>query len=179
MRVECRNGDGSATATTDVAGVAAGLAAGVSLAAFRVVQEALTNVVRHAGATRATVRVRRSDDVLEVQVDDDGIGLADEGAARPGPLAGGVGATRGSSEPGWGGGGRGGPASGEAGEPGRSGGGLSGRGPGGVGRGEPDGGRGIVGMRERAHALGGTLEAGSRPGRGFRVRATFPLGDEA
>jgi signal transduction histidine kinase len=30
-------------------------------------------------------------------------------------------------------------------------------------------------MRERAEALGGTLDAGPRPGRGFRVRATFPL----
>jgi signal transduction histidine kinase len=33
-----------------------------------------------------------------------------------------------------------------------------------------------VGMRERARALGGTLEAGPRPDGGFRVQATLPVG---
>ena len=37
-------------------------------------------------------------------------------------------------------------------------------------------GRGIAGMRERVQALSGTFEAGPRPGRGFRVRARFPIG---
>jgi signal transduction histidine kinase len=37
------------------------------------------------------------------------------------------------------------------------------------------GGKGILGMRERATALGGELEAGPLPGGGFRVRATLPL----
>jgi signal transduction histidine kinase len=36
-------------------------------------------------------------------------------------------------------------------------------------------GQGIVGMRERARALGGSLEAGPRPGGGFRVRASLPV----
>jgi signal transduction histidine kinase len=111
------------TYTSDVS---AGLPAGVDLAAFRIAQEALTNVVRHAQATRVTVRVRRTDDELEVQVDDDGRGV---------PRG-----TRGD---------------------------------------EGDAGRGIAGMRERALALGGTLEAGPRPGRGFRVRARFPLRGDA
>jgi len=35
--------------------------------------------------------------------------------------------------------------------------------------------RGIVGMRERAQLLGGTLDAGPLPGGGFRVRADLPL----
>jgi signal transduction histidine kinase len=48
---------------------------GVDLAAFRIVQEALTNVVRHAGPARATVRVEYGNRELVVQVDDDGQGL--------------------------------------------------------------------------------------------------------
>jgi signal transduction histidine kinase len=40
-------------------------------------------------------------------------------------------------------------------------------------------GRGIAGMRERVQALGGTFAAGARHGRGFRVRARFPLQDGA
>jgi signal transduction histidine kinase len=37
-------------------------------------------------------------------------------------------------------------------------------------------GNGIIGMRERAAAVGGRLEAGPRPGRGFAVRAELPFG---
>jgi signal transduction histidine kinase len=102
------------------AATAGGLPPGVDLAAFRVVQEAVTNVVRHAGAGRATIRFARRPGELVVQVDDDGRGP-----------------TRGDAPAG--------------------------------------GGRGIAGMRERARALGGRLEAGPRPGLGFRVRACFPL----
>jgi signal transduction histidine kinase len=116
-----------------VEGEARAVPAGVDLAAFRVVQEALTNVVRHAGGdARATVRLRYAPAGLVVQVDDDG----------------------------------------------RAGGPAAGR---------PDGsttlgkgvGRGIAGMRERVGALGGTFAAGPRPGRGFRVRARFPLREGA
>ena len=46
--------------------------AGVDLAAYRIVQEALTNVIKHAGRVRATVAVRYSDDAVTVEVDDDG-----------------------------------------------------------------------------------------------------------
>jgi signal transduction histidine kinase len=38
-------------------------------------------------------------------------------------------------------------------------------------------GHGLVGMRERAVAVGGTLQAGAIPAGGFRVRATLPTGE--
>jgi signal transduction histidine kinase len=92
----------------------------VDVAAFRIVQEALTNVARHAGPATATVRVSYGDRDLSVQVDDDGRGLSAHGSA-------------------------------------------------------PGSGKGLVGMRERVAALGGDLQAGPRPGGGFRVRACLPL----
>jgi len=49
---------------------------GISLAAFRIVQESLTNVTRHAGVDRAVVTVDYGDHVLTVQVDDEGAGGA-------------------------------------------------------------------------------------------------------
>ncbi|WP_413755944.1 sensor histidine kinase [Streptomyces sp. MMBL 11-3] len=91
---------------------------GADLAAFRIVQEALTNVVRHSGSRTARVRVDRTRDALRLRVDDDG------------------------------------PATGE--EAGGS-------------------GNGLAGMRERAAALGGTIEAGPRDDGGFRVLAVLPL----
>jgi signal transduction histidine kinase len=109
-----------------IEGEARAVPAAVELAAFRVMQEALTNIVRHAGDdARATVRLVYTPVELFVQIDDDGR------------------------------------AAGEA--PGAS----------------VSMGRGITGMRERVHALDGTFTAGPRPGRGFRVRAQFPLDGEA
>ena len=56
----------------------------VAVAIFRVAQEALTNVVRHAQATRVDVRLGTDDDCLELLVADDGSGFAvDEAKARP------------------------------------------------------------------------------------------------
>ncbi len=98
------------------------LPASVDLAAFRIVQESLTNAVRHAGANSVGIRLAYGPDVLTVQIDDDGSGP---------PLE--------------------------------------------VGS---DGGNGIPGMRERAVALGGELEAGPGPGGGFRVSARLPVEDE-
>jgi signal transduction histidine kinase len=109
-----------------IEGEARPVPAGVDLAAFRIAQEALTNVVRHADAARATVRLTYGEDALTVQVDDDGTGSRSASVAAS----------------------------------------SIGHGPG----------RGIAGMRERALALGGSLEAGPRPGRGFRVRARLPIG---
>ncbi|GIJ60259.1 two-component sensor histidine kinase [Virgisporangium aurantiacum] len=55
----------------------------VDLAAFRIVQEALTNVTRHAGATAAVVRVRPDRDAVVVEIEDDGTGA-------PGPAGAGI-----------------------------------------------------------------------------------------
>ena len=46
----------------------------VDVAAYRLVQEALTNVVRHSGAAAAVVRLTYDPDALVVEVDDDGLG---------------------------------------------------------------------------------------------------------
>jgi signal transduction histidine kinase len=61
---------------TRVEGAPRPLPAGTDLAAFRIVQESLTNVTRHAGpAASATVLVRYDSDELTVQVDDNGNGV--------------------------------------------------------------------------------------------------------
>ena len=52
------------------------LAPGLDLAAYRIVQEALTNVVKHASASRAAVRVREQAGGLTVEVRDDGCGAS-------------------------------------------------------------------------------------------------------
>lgn len=51
------------------------LPAGVDLTAYRIVQEALTNVLKHAGPARATVTVRERDGALRIEVRDDGRGV--------------------------------------------------------------------------------------------------------
>ncbi|MFF3768685.1 sensor histidine kinase [Streptomyces sp. NPDC002232] len=91
-------------------------AAGASV--YRIVQEALTNVVKHARARTAEVRLSHAGGVLRVTVTDDGRG------PQCGP-----------------------------------------------------GGHGLVGIRERAAAHGGTAETGPGPGgRGFEVRVLLPVG---
>ena len=102
----------------------------VDLAAYRVVQESLTNVVRHAAASRAEVTVTHGGDRVVVEVTDDGNGLESACGRQPSD---------------------------------------SDR------QDRRSGGQGIVGMRERARVLGGSLEAGPRPGGGFRVRASLPV----
>ncbi|MEV6296892.1 sensor histidine kinase [Streptomyces sp. NPDC004059] len=96
------------------------LPAAVGLAAYRIIQEALTNAQKHAGAdAKAEVSVVRVGPNIEVTVLDDGAGAA----------------------------------------------GVPGDG----------GGHGLLGMRERVTALGGTLTTGPRYGGGFRVHAILPL----
>jgi signal transduction histidine kinase len=59
------------------------LPAGVELSAYRIVQEALTNVIKHAGPARTSVRVRYGDEALELEVVDDGPGPDPAQAALP------------------------------------------------------------------------------------------------
>ncbi len=57
-------------------GAGNGLPAGLELAAYRLVQEALTNVVKHANASNVYIRVRRTPAAIELDVRDDGCGSA-------------------------------------------------------------------------------------------------------
>jgi signal transduction histidine kinase len=67
-----------------IEGESRSLSPGVDLAAFRLVQEALTNTLKHAGPqARAWVRIQYADRQLEVEVEDDGRGLV-AGLGRPG-----------------------------------------------------------------------------------------------
>ncbi len=65
----------------EVAGKAPPLPAAVQLAAYRIIQESLTNVARHAGRARVTVRVTYDDANVHVQIDDDGTALSERAAA--------------------------------------------------------------------------------------------------
>jgi signal transduction histidine kinase len=62
-----------------VEGKALQLSPGADLAAYRVVQEALTNSLKHARGSRATVTVRYTPGGVEVEVIDDGVGAAANG----------------------------------------------------------------------------------------------------
>ncbi len=103
-----------------VTGESRDLPQGLDLAGYRVVQEALTNVIKHADQARTAVRI-------EYRVHDLLIDVANEAPAGP--------------RTGLGGG----------------------------------SGRGLIGLRERIAIYGGSLDAGPRPGGGWRVRAAIPL----
>jgi signal transduction histidine kinase len=60
------------TVEAEITGTAPPLPAAVQLAAYRIIQESLTNVARHAGQARVTVRVACEDANVHVQIDDDG-----------------------------------------------------------------------------------------------------------
>jgi len=121
------------------------LPAGPSLAAYRIVQESLTNVLKHAGsACRAWVRVHWREESLELSVIDDGRGAS---AALVSATTTWNGAPTGPSGP--------------AGWPGA-------RAP------QVVSGHGLTGMHERATLYGGHLQAVPRSGGGFAVHAVIP-----
>jgi len=72
------------SADLSVTGRARALEAGVELSAYRIVQEALTNVIRHAGPAHASVRVAYGDSGLELEILDDGLGGPNGERARAG-----------------------------------------------------------------------------------------------
>jgi signal transduction histidine kinase len=76
--------------TVTVTGAERALAPEVDQAAYRIVQEALTNVSRHAGRACARVHLRYTPDALSVQVDDDGTGTG-TGTGGPRPAGPGLG----------------------------------------------------------------------------------------
>jgi signal transduction histidine kinase len=78
-----RLGDAGLDVALEVEGQPRPASTGVELSAYRIVQEALTNTLKHAGAAHATVRVRWAADHLDVEVDDDGPA---GGAATAGPV---------------------------------------------------------------------------------------------
>ena len=71
-------------ATLAVQGRPLELPAAVDLSVYRIVQEALTNVIRHAGATHAAVTLAYSRDALGVTVLDDGSAAGHAGDGQPG-----------------------------------------------------------------------------------------------
>ncbi len=146
-----------------IAGERRPLAPAVDLTAYRIVQEALTNTMRHARASTARVRLSFETGGVAIQVDDDGQGSGT--TLRPGgppaPAAGRepVGADgRGA----WYEGNRYERAGYEEAEYERAAGD-------GIG-----GGHGLVGMAERVAAVGGRLVVGDRPEGGFQVAAWLP-----
>jgi len=140
----------------DVAGDVPAVPPAAALTAYRIVQEALTNVVRHAPGARAAATVEIGASGIRIRVTDTGDvspgpgvpGLPD--SAPPAELPVPAGSRTGLSCT----------ANGTR----RPGGGLY-----------AAGGHGIMGMRERAAVFGGTLDAAPLPGGGFQVTAFLPV----
>jgi signal transduction histidine kinase len=82
--VVARSAHAGLIVTKTVEGDVRRLPAAVELAAFRIVQEAITNVVRHAGAGRADVHLDYRPSVLSVRIDDDGRAGARAAQLEPG-----------------------------------------------------------------------------------------------
>jgi signal transduction histidine kinase len=111
-------------ATLTVRGEPRPLPAPLEVSAYRIIQEALTNTIRHAQAHHVRIQLDYDPAALVIAVEDDGTG----------PAAHAINGDRAAHS-------------------------------------------GLIGMRERAAAFDGTLEAGARPGGGFRIRARLPLAE--
>ena len=154
--VERTSGAG-VTVTVERNGAPRSLPASLDLSAYRIVQEALTNVVKHSGADRCHVVLEYGTDSLLIEVTDPGAGVPTLAAAPTG-VAAPAGVAAGARI---------------AGVP--VGAGAGARPPARVGGGPDRAGHGIIGMRERVGLCGGDLHALPRPEGGFVVRARLPL----
>jgi len=95
----------------------------VDLSAFRIIEEALTNTLKHAGATKATVNINYHNSMLILDITDNGHGIVTDGNIA-------------------------------------------------------SGGKGLIGMRERANLVNGEFWAGNGPNGGFRIQVKLPLGEQ-
>jgi signal transduction histidine kinase len=168
-----RTAGAGVTVTVERIGQPRGLPASLDLSAFRIVQESLTNVVKHSGADRCHVVLEYGVDSLLVEVSDPGAGLPSEAVA---PARAGVPAGARAHN------GAGLPAearvlagAGPVAVPGPARTSVPARPPARVGGGPDRAGHGIIGMRERVSLVGGELHALPRPDGGFVVRARLPL----
>ncbi|MBB5132963.1 signal transduction histidine kinase [Thermocatellispora tengchongensis] len=134
------------------------LPAPIALTAFRVVQEALTNVSKHASGARARVRIAYEPDTLTVEITDDGGSPRPQNRPQP--------RTQQQNQP------QPHPQDRDRSHPQDR------------DRDQPQDqdqdraqgpGHGLIGMRERTLSVGGVFAAGPEPGGGFRVRAVIPL----
>ncbi len=114
-------GSGELHVELRVEGESVPLSPGVDLAAYRIAQEGLTNAVRHAQASEAQVLVRYGPHRLDIEVEDNGRGLAPN----------------------------------------------------------PNGGHGLVGIRERVALYGGSVDLGASPSGGVRLAVSLPLEEGA
>ena len=154
------------------------LPASIDLSAYRIVQEALTNVVKHAQTSFCQVMIGYGDEELTIVVSDNGAGVPVQEMAGAGMVHHATGSRNGSTLPARNGSSARGVAT------------LTGAGTrrddslaadygfdrdAASGHGAPGGGHGIIGMRERVTLLGGDFSAGPLPGYGFKVSARIPL----
>jgi signal transduction histidine kinase len=95
----------------------------VDLSAFRIIEEALTNTLKHAGATKATININYHNSMLVLEITDNGHGIVSNGKIA-------------------------------------------------------SGGKGLIGMRERAYLVNGEFMAGNGPDGGFCVKVKLPLGEQ-
>jgi signal transduction histidine kinase len=76
-----RMGRSGLAVAVEVEGQAGQVSPAVDISAYRIVQEALTNVLKHAEANQATVRIRHGDGGIEIEVTDDGVGQSSGGSS--------------------------------------------------------------------------------------------------